>query len=371
MQDGIYSTNTEFPFDKLKLTPPTVLSGGNYFIKYVMNSEPLYIQPPKCKTRGGIAKSGKRMHCDLMFSNENVDFIRWMEELEAYTCKILHENRETWFETEMEMSDIENYFASPLKIYKSGKFYLARTNIATRLGKIALKIYDEDEQDIDPETIGETSHIMTILEIQGIKCSARSFQIEIEIKQMMVLRPVNLFEKCLIHSTNSTNLASLEKSISTPTTLEEFSCSESTNSTNETGHPLSSDENHLLENRVPEEEQKEQKEQDLANLAIPKNNNIESATLPTEMVEVEFDLDNHDDIDTVQIKGRNEVYYKMYKDARKKAKIAREAALSAYLDAKLIKQTYSLESNSEDEDDDEDDQDQEDADLNFAKSDHH
>ena len=51
--------------------------------------------------------------------------------------------------------------------------------------------------------------IMTILEIQGIKCSSRSFQIEIELKQMMVLKQFDIFEKCLFtplkNSSNSNN----------------------------------------------------------------------------------------------------------------------------------------------------------------------
>ena len=196
--ENIYEPNSKFQFDKLILAPPTVLSGGNYFIKYLVNGSPLYIQPPTCKTKGGIIKAGKRMHCDLVFSNENMEFIKWMEDLEAYTCKYIYQNRAKWFETEMDLPDIENYFASPLKIYKSGKFYLARTNINTRLGKMSLKIYDENEQDIDPDTIGENTQIITIVEIQGIKCSSRSFQVEIEVKQMMVLKPSNLFERCIL-----------------------------------------------------------------------------------------------------------------------------------------------------------------------------
>jgi hypothetical protein len=37
------------------------------------------------------------------------------------------------------------------------------------------------------------------------------------------------------------------------------------------------------------------------------------------------------------------MYYEMYTDARRKAKIARDLALSAYLEARRIKNTYMLE----------------------------
>ena len=200
--DSIFETNSLFPLDKMVLTPPTLMSGGNYFIKFLMNGSPLYIQPPKCRTKGGIAKAGKKLYSDLMFTNENPDFIQWMEDLESTVCKSIYENRAKWFESEMELHDIENYFTSPLKIYKSGKFYLVRTNIPTRLGKISLTIYDEEENVVDHESLKEETNLITILEVQGIKCSARSFQIEIEVKQMMTLNPTDLFEKCII-KTNS------------------------------------------------------------------------------------------------------------------------------------------------------------------------
>ena len=52
----IYETNDSFEFNKLKLNPPMVVSGGNYFIKYQINGSNLYIQPPECKLRGQISK---------------------------------------------------------------------------------------------------------------------------------------------------------------------------------------------------------------------------------------------------------------------------------------------------------------------------
>ena len=46
---------------------------------------------------------------------------------------------------------------------------------------------------------------MNILEIKGIKCSSRSFQIVIEIKQMMKMEKVDMFAKCLIKPSSQTN----------------------------------------------------------------------------------------------------------------------------------------------------------------------
>jgi len=53
------------------------------------------------------------------------------------------------------------------------------------------------------ESIDDKTNITTILEIQGIKCSTRCFQIELELKQMMVMNPDDLFQKCIIKGSGS------------------------------------------------------------------------------------------------------------------------------------------------------------------------
>jgi len=345
--EGIYEPNSSFEFDKLSLTTPTIMSGGNYFIKYLVNGSPLYVQPPKCKTKGGISKGGKRMYCDLLFTNENEDFIRWMEDLENYTCNYIYKNREKWFETDMEQHDIENYFTSPLKIYKSGKFYLARTNIGTRLGKISLKIYDESEETVDPESIGENTNIITIIEVQGIKCSARSFQVELEIKQMMVVKSNDdLFERCLIGAATEKrikdNHITLEKQSETKddnlnleaTNVEEVSLvnAYSEKQTNDESNILSSD-NTVHDNKELDD--------------------LNTAMLSENIMEYEINLDEVTELESIKIKPRNDVYYEMYREARRKAKEARKIALSAYMDAKQIKNKYMLNDIEDSEDSEE------------------
>jgi hypothetical protein len=199
--ENIYSTNDEFDafdFSKMELTKPIPVLGGNHFIKFlVKNGSQLYVQPPACISKQGIVKVGKKHYCDLMFTNENEHFIRWMENLEIHCHKYIYENRAKWFDNEMELHDIENYFTSPIKLYKSGKYYTIRANIQTILDKPKLKIYNEDGEEVEYSAITSTAQLMTIVEVQGIRCSARSFQIDMEIKQAMVLKPANLFDKCL------------------------------------------------------------------------------------------------------------------------------------------------------------------------------
>lgn len=376
--DGIFETNSEFPFDKMVLTPPTLMSGGNYFIKFLMNGSPLYIQPPKCRTKGGISKAGKKLYSDLMFTNENPDFIQWMEDLESTVCKSIYENRAKWFESEMELHDIENYFTSPLKIYKSGKFYLVRTNIPTRLGKISLTIYDEEENVVDHESLKEETNLITILEVQGIKCSARSFQIEIEVKQMMTLNPSDLFEKCIIKTNSKPKIQSepeekeellVENITLTASTLnevleEDFPIEENEPESNDLGL------NDILDQEHEEEEEREEKKEEIVSTEPHvEESNLDNEILEDSLAEFQLDLETVPETETVKLKPRNDVYYEMYRTAKRKAKMAKNLALKSYLEAKNIKTTYMLDDVS-DTDSDEYDETDDDGFLKNLENEH-
>lgn len=320
MGDIIHEPSDTFQFDQITLTAPVAIAGGNHHMKYFMQGKPLYLQTPICKIKGGLhldSSGNKRPFCDLMFTNENEAWIRWMEELESFTCKYMYERRTKWFATDLEMTDIENYFQSPLKIYKSGKFYVARTIIPVRLGKVTLKIYDDSEREIDPETITDDTDVMTIVQVHGIKCSARSFQVELELKQILVLSPTNVFEKCLL-------LGNRKK------TTSEQAVSESEEIT--TLAPAAPAAASVIADPVPVEP---------AVVTTPTPAPAPLDASEDLLVAVDISLD--ETTDAVEIKPRNEVFYEIYREARRKAKEARSAALAAYLEAKHIKNTYNIE----------------------------
>lgn len=405
MNNQIYDVNAPFEFDKLRLSPPMIISGGNYFIKYSCNNNPLYIQPPECRTRGPISKSSKKAHCDLMFSQDKTNFIKWMEDLETVSCKLIYENRENWFDSDMDLADIENYFASPLKSYKSGKFYLARAFLPSRLGKINLKIYNESKEEVDIDSIVDQTDVMSILEIQGIKCSSRSFQIEMEIKQMMTLQPVNPFENCLITNRkvevvpSATSMPSSESvvdesTIQSPTEVpgslaeklvvspsfvnfkesqnvqkdddnenlplkqKEFqgkNTSPKNEETSETENPSESEEEEgsMVVPPLPETLEKTQDIEKLEEIEeIDEGKKSRTGEMTLDDLEFHVHLDDLDKNETVTIKPQNDIYYERYREAQKRAMIAKNLALQAYLEAKEIKNTYQLTDVDSDEDDD-------------------
>ena len=333
MENLIHNATNDFPFSNLILLKPTSLQGGNYFIKIRLNDSPVYIQTPKCTTKNGIIKAGKKYFSDLMFTNENENFIQWIEKLEDYCQKYIYEHRTEWFETDLEIHDIENSFASCCKLYKSGKYYIVRSHVPTQMGKSTLKIYNENEELVDLENITDKTNIITILEVQGIKCSVRSFQIEIEIKQMLVLSENNLFEKCILVKSKPSSTIQTE-----PNEYLGKSFENTLNKINETRETISIN--------IPDYNTGDNIEYETSTITNAVENVAEEVNDepedPNELKEVDFSLEQIPETDQVQIKQRNDVYYKMYQDAKRKAKMARDLALSSYLEAKQIKNTYML-----------------------------
>lgn len=308
----INETNDSFPFSNLTLCKPLASSGGGFFIRYSFKEQPLYIQPPKCYIKQIHVKTGKKMYCDLVFKQENEAFLQWMEHLESQTQQHLYDNRLQWFQTDLEKEDIEQSFTSPVKIYKSGKEYIVRTNIPSRAGNSILKIYDEDEKTVPLEDIVENTKVMVILEIQGVRSSSKSFQVDIEVKQMMVMKPEEIFNTCIFKKKVEPFIEEKESFVP------------------EVNYPLPEVNSPLPEvnSPVPEAE---------LDIEEPPLEEIKTESL----CEVELDLDEK--ADTVALKERKELYYQMYEEARQKAKVARDLALSAYLEANQIKNKYMLD----------------------------
>jgi hypothetical protein len=200
--DNIFQPNDQFDFSQLSLAHPTGIQGGAYFTKIQMQNKPLYIETPKSLTRQGFVKNGKKIYCDLMFDNNDEQLIHWLENLETKCQELIYKKGETWFENKLELSDIESAFASPMRIYKSGKYYLVRVNVKVNYSTNMplVKIYNENEMPVSVEDVTPENNIISIVEVQGIKFTSRNFQIELELKQSMVLNSEKIFESCLIKS---------------------------------------------------------------------------------------------------------------------------------------------------------------------------
>ena len=364
--ESIKTPSDDFNFSDLVLTSPITMNSGTHFIKYKFNDNQFYLQPPKSLLKQNITKGQRRMFCDLLFTNENDEFLRWIENLEEYSKKYIFDNRNNWFESELTEDDIEISFTPILKSYKGGKFYMLRTLIPTYLGTINLKIYDENENNIEIDQIKENDNVMTALEFKGIKCSPRSFQVEIELKQLLLLNKENIFDQCILNKPSLVKKKIDTQEENVENVLEEnikieVETKDDLEETKEESYPI---EQSNLEKEVQEESlSNEQVKEDIVQEAKEEEKLEEEDVVDVEEKEEEgekskedlenLNFDEPEEIElpleevlegeVVSIKKPNTIYYEMYKEALKKAKMAKDLALTSYLEAKRIKNQYMLE----------------------------
>ena len=389
--ENIIEPNDTFDFSKLSLAHPVGIQGGAYFTKIEFNKKPLYIQTSKIQTKQGFVKSGKKYYCDLMFDKNSEQLIHWFENLEEKCQKLIFEKKDTWFENSLEESDIESAFNSTIRIYKSGKFYLVRTNIKNNHNNLpSITIYNEQELPLTIDDINSETNLISILEIQGIKFTSRNFQIEIELKQVMVLNNEPLFDNCLIKPNKQSTeesatpvslkntIETLEKDDYKPDTLTEYVPPpidiDITSEENLKDITIGLEEFNLDTSNIDDISENNNSEIDIITntMSIPSDiieeKDEQNISLEIEDLNENIEENNNDDLkemdnfdvslenlEKIQLKKPNQVYFELYKEARKKAKLAKKNAILAYLEAKNIKKTYMLE-NLNDTDSDFDDE---------------
>jgi hypothetical protein len=410
--DDIIEPTIDYDFSKIYLGPPSTLAGGAYFTRIMYNNNKLlYVQTPKCLTKQGFVKSGKKIFADLMFDNNDTVFINWIENLESKCQELIHNKGDAWFQTKLEKDDIETAFTSPFKIYKTGKYYLLRVNV-----KPNIKIYNETDTIIKIEDITHEKNIISILEIQGIKFTSRNFQIEIELKQSMVVSPDPFLDECFIkkpkrsqplveNTTTATSalttatsaLTTATSALTTATTtfspitinLENIS-NDDDDANNDTDNDNNNNNNNdnnndndemntsFLSNSLDDfikdtanelNKPMETKDLEIHNKSSTNTNNFSNENLileieelndsykrkdPNVLEEVDLSSSLENSLESITLKKPNQVYYEIYKKARDKAKECKQVAIAAYLEAKNIKKTYMLDDNDSDSDIDDD-----------------
>ena len=392
MSDSVQLPNEQFDFNSLSLANPQGLQGGAYFSKLKLNGEPFLVQTPKCSTKNGIHKTEKKIYCDLMFTNDNEDFVNWTNQLESTIKNLIFEKRNLWFHNDMDHDSIDYHWQNLLRTYKGNKLllrcFIPKTK--SRIGSKTVQIYNEEEEQLTFDDVDNTSKMISILEVSGLKFTSQSFQLEFMLRQIMIIKDKPIFNKCLIKISNP------PENIVT-TKPESDSDAESDISVDETTLQIEA-----KDQEEPEEENSSNKEvennptteiiaQDISSIEIqtppidisenivcetidisnniqnnieevPTKNEIDNIENLEETEHVEQQIDNTEESlvkngiineieilppsessDSVTLKKPNEVYMEIYKEAKKKAQEAKKHAIQAYLEAKRIKSLYLLD----------------------------
>ena len=370
---------TNFNLGNLSLSQPTPVQGGSYFTKLKNNGNSFYIQLPKCISKQGLVETNKKTYLDLMFTGEDYELIEWFENLETKVQSLVFDKRNLWFENDLEMDDIENAFAPTTRAYKGGKFHLVRVNIQKNknLNIYNCSIFDENENKLDFKDLDEKKEFITILEVQGIRFSSKSFQLEIVAKQIMVVKTEEIFNTCLIknslgnvkpQTTNNKNtLEETNNEVNNTSYLEKTIVVEPENKMEDTINNTHENNQDVKSVNVEEVDNNLENTDDIIvdntndnNLDNTDNNNdddnnddnnkIKESVLTNEneneneiLQDLTVNFNEIEETNSMTIKKPNEVYLEIYKIARQKAKLAKKAAIEAYLESKKIKKQFDLE----------------------------
>jgi hypothetical protein len=373
MTDHVTLPNAAFEHDRLHLAPPNGLQGGAYFSMLYYRDAPLYIQTPKCTSRHGVVP-GKRPYIDLLFSNHDVPFLEWLEAMEASAVRLIHNKRNVWISSDIEKADIEAGFTSPVRPYKGGKHYLIRAHIQLAKHLAAdlassCSVFDENERPVPMDYIKPEHQMYAVLEFQGIKFTARSFQMDVALKQVLIVPNVPMFQACVIRRPSTTKEEPIPITPITTITTKEEPVTATTEETKE--------ETKEETNEEPTEETKEETNEEPATITNeepatitneepatitneePATITTNTTTTPTTQKETayelqEINLDVLEDLEHAHLKLKNptQVYYEMYRTAKQRAKELKKNAIAAYLTAKQIKSIHMLEDSESDSDSD-------------------
>ncbi len=401
-----YEANEDFPFSEMSLGQPQAMQGGgSWFTKLSINNAPILVQLPKCNMKNGIVKTKRVTYSDLMYSSTKYEQVlsNWVESLEESCQNLIDEKKHLWFSNELTRDDLETMMTSLVRLYKSGTKALMRAffDVSRRNNNLKCHIYDENERIVDSNNIKNTSSVIPLIQIEGIKFTSRSFDVELKIVQLMVLEDkeeVSFTKSCMIKRTKpAQEKITLEKTLEDDRSDETNNSSSSDDILENTEEEDNKSENVILEiktddkntlenteivenNDNPESSSEDKEASDLGNTGLKEVSisldNLDDAVVDAESqddeqgesmssitdsqepdleeisVEVkeeispkiqEVELDVKDDENVMTLKKPNEVYYEIYRAAREKAKHMRKVALEAYLEAQQIKTKYMLE----------------------------
>ena len=247
---------------------------------------------------------------------------------------------------------------------------MCRANIKSHLGKSSVKLFDEDENELSLDDLTSENEINTILEIKGIRCTSSSFNIDIEIKQIMLLKPNNLFEKCLFTKGKKISLEKPNEMITQENPEDDTTTEEVLEETETTSPGESIEESIIIEenteetknledlkeiNQEIENEEKEEEVEDVYQPELEETPLVEKEeekeeekiqeieTNKDSLEEINFSVDEMKEEDAIQIKERNDIHYEMYKDFQKKKPEWPRFSVIFLLEAKRIKNTYMLD----------------------------
>ena len=205
MENLIFDINDDIEKIKFNLSDPVLINNASYFCKITHgnNNKNFYIKLSKSFLKQNLKITKNKNICELIFSINEKKVINLFENLENFIINEIYKKKELWFynSQELNIDDINDLMTPVLRTYKSGQQFIIRCNYDCN----KLKIYDDNEHNINIEDFKNNENIIPLVHINGIKFSTKNFVLDTTIMQILVLNDnESIFsEKCLIKLNNT------------------------------------------------------------------------------------------------------------------------------------------------------------------------
>lgn len=379
----ILNVNDTTDLNLCSLGTPGRVQGGSYYSKLFYNKEPLYFRVNETSTKQGIIETGKKKYVDLMFSVYESEYTEWFQSLEDRCKTLLVEKTDDWF-SNIEKDDIEHFFISCMRQYKTNKT-LVRSHlyVGEQINRKCI-VFDENKVQTSYSNVKDKK-ISCILHLKGVRFTTSSFQLDIDVKQILIQEDTNVFNECLFSDNtiantkipleiiddknnvddetdkNEVNIESKDVQQEAEPTQEttQDTVSDDAPDNDETVLGIDNKENQLdtsVEAQCNESgnlnDMDTQKSEELKG----DTDNIEEINEGSciEEVELDFNTIKDDKNNVINLIKPDTIYKEMYKKAKRKLRETRKQAIKAYLEADQMKSNYNIVSSDDSSTDDED-----------------
>ena len=193
----IYHASPTFSFESVQLMHPKPIHDQYFLSNILSEGNELLLQTPKCISKQGIIMSANKKCIDFVIPSHQEEFFQWILGLEERLQQLIYEKRNIWFmEDTLGMDDIQQSFVSMIKT--KGGVHTLRAFLPSSLLATDPILFNDAKLPIEESSIKETTSLIAILQFVGIRFNQQSFQVIVQLKQLM---SVSLPTKCLIQPT--------------------------------------------------------------------------------------------------------------------------------------------------------------------------
>ena len=341
----IYDIHSNYDENQISLGNPGKLHGGSgsYYTKLFINKELFYFKINSCTTKNGILQTEKKIYTDILFSllNNDTHYIEWFHQLETTLIDLIYSKSSSWFLSELDKEDINEYFNPVLRQYKTNH-NLLRLQLNNKKNIPECIIFDENEEIKTYDDVYE-KRFDCIIHIKGIRFTSTSFQLDLELKQILLLEEKDIFKNCILRDNSHASQHDSQKQIPIQSSLSNNDVYvdsnhpsknplyEQSSNINQEEETVVSDKLLMLSNGeayIEDFENQKEETDDFENKDNIKEYNIE------------YNLSTKNHNNSVEIREPKEVYKELYEKMIQKAITAKQEYMNAYKHAQFIKREY-------------------------------